>query len=232
MSAIVSGSFVASIGLRLSPPNCQTEADEKAEDHKACDSILDRFWNWTTHDAVSFYTSVLALFTAVLGGSTIGLWAATNRSAGISERALLDLERSFIIPSFVPVQRDAEEWKVQIILSNVGRSYGIVKGLFVQFAEPNKLLPVPPEGGYEARPTDTVLNRDVEWPGLAPFTMPNKQEGQIIFGYILYEDAFGRLWRNHFACEVWSEEKPDRHFYPTIGGLAYNSETLQDRGRT
>ena len=28
------------------------------------------FWNWTTHDAVSFYTSVLAIFTAVLGSVT------------------------------------------------------------------------------------------------------------------------------------------------------------------
>jgi hypothetical protein len=28
---------------------------------------LKRFWDWTTHDAVSFYTFVLAIFTGVLG---------------------------------------------------------------------------------------------------------------------------------------------------------------------
>jgi hypothetical protein len=183
----------------------------------------------SVNDPTAFFTLWVALFTGVLGVSTILLWRATNRSVKISERALHDLERACIVPAFPkPVERDAEEWYVHISLSNVGRSFGIVKGLFVRFAEPGALPAMPPSEGYEERPTDTVLRIGVEnWNGLAPFKMPSKREGQIIYGYIRYEDVFGRIWRNRFACEVWSEEKPGRHYYPTVGGPAYNAETQE-----
>jgi hypothetical protein len=151
----------------------------------------------------------------------------TKQSIQISERALLDLERACIVPAFEPVERDAEEWHVHILLSNVGRSFGIVKGLFAKFAAPGALPIIPPNNGYEGRPTDTVLRGGVEnWGALAAFKAPSKQEGQIIYGYILYEDAFGRMWRNRLACEIWSEERPDRHYYPTTGGLTYNTEEM------
>jgi hypothetical protein len=181
------------------------------------------------NDPAVFFTLWVALFTGVLGVSTILLWRATNRSVKISERALHDLERACIVPAFPkPVERDAEEWYVHISLSNVGRSFGIVKGLFVRFAEPGALPAMPPSEGYEEQPTDMVLRIGVEnWNGLAPFKMPSKREGQIIYGYIRYEDVFGRIWRNRFACEVWSEEKPGRHYYPTVGGPAYNAETQE-----
>jgi hypothetical protein len=55
----------------------------------------------------------------------------------------------------------------------------------------------------------------------------DEQEGQVIYGYIRYEDAFDRLWRNRFAIAVWSDEKLGRHFYQTVGGAAYNAETQE-----
>ena len=102
------------------------------------------------------------------------------------------------------------------------------KESFAQFAEPDALPITPPENGYEKRITDTTLYPDFKnWPGLDPFKMPSKQEGQIIYGYIRYEDIFGRMWRNHFAVDIWSEKKPDGHFYNPVGGPAHHAETLE-----
>lgn len=111
---------------------------------------------------------------------------------------------------------------------NVGRSYGIVHSLSVRFSEPNALPTVPPDDGYEERLTDTVLRANSKkFDGILPFTMPSKIEGQIIYGYVLYEDVFYRMWRNRFAVAVWSYELPGRHFYQTVGGSVYNRETLE-----
>ena len=38
-----------------------------------------QLWEWTTHDPVAFYTSLLAIFTGILGASTVALWLATRR---------------------------------------------------------------------------------------------------------------------------------------------------------
>src|SRR4051794_1366984 len=51
-------------------PQQQQRAEESAH-QRADDTPLERFWNWTTHDPVTFYTFVLALFTSVLGATAI-----------------------------------------------------------------------------------------------------------------------------------------------------------------
>jgi hypothetical protein len=160
--------------------------------------------------------------------STGLLWSANNRSAKISERALTQLERAYVVPEFDPVERAADVWHVQISLSNVGKSFAIIKDLSARFAEPDGLPVVRPESGYEDRATDTVLHVGKHnWNGLAAFEMPTKQEGQIIYGHILYEDIFERLWRNRFAYEVWSEQRPGQDFYVITGGASYNAETQE-----
>ena len=172
-----------------------------------------------------FFTIVLAIFTGRLWFSTEKLWQVT-------ERGLLDLERAHIVPGFPrPVHPSAQKWVVNVALSNAGRTFGIVKGVFAQAVGPGQLPADPPADGYMRRPTDAVLNEgDKDWSGLDPFELPTKDEGQILFGYILYEDIFERLWRNRFAVEVWSFRTPERHHYMTVGGPAYNRETL-DRDR-
>jgi len=52
-------------------PSIASETNQKSH------SLVIRFWRWTTHDAVAFYTSLLAAFTFVLAISTIGLWLVT-----------------------------------------------------------------------------------------------------------------------------------------------------------
>ena len=54
-------------------------------------------WNNWTHDPIAVFTGLLTLFNGLLLASTVGLWLATRKSASISERALIDLERPYIV---------------------------------------------------------------------------------------------------------------------------------------
>ncbi len=88
------------------------------------DNILADAWNWTTQDPVSFYTSLLAIFTAVLGATaivqirylrradetavisanaardaanaTVAAATASDRQAKVAEDALTQLERPYV----------------------------------------------------------------------------------------------------------------------------------------
>jgi hypothetical protein len=169
---------------------------------------------------------LLVVLNLLLVTSTVLLWIANNRSAKISERALTQLERAYIVPDFESVNPGGADWSVRIFLDNVGKTFGIVKGVWVQFAEPGKLPPVRPDSGYVERPTDTLLYAGQQkWGGIEPIKMPTNREGQIIYGHILYEDIFERPWRNRFAYEVWSKPKPGRDSYVFVGEAQYNAET-------
>lgn len=136
---------------------------------------------WLTRDAAGFFTFWLVVVGAVQIGLFVWQLRLIRQSFGDAEQAanaaalaaeaakenaeyaktnLLVLERAYIIPAFVPVEREAETWHVHILLTNVGRSFGTVKGLFAQFAEPDALPITPPENGYEKRITDTTLYPD------------------------------------------------------------------------
>src|SRR4051812_12484650 len=59
--------------------------------------LFDRFWEWTSHDPVAFYTSAVALFTAILALSTIGLWIATNRTLRHSRETAERELRAYVV---------------------------------------------------------------------------------------------------------------------------------------
>jgi hypothetical protein len=91
---------------------------------------LKEFWAWTTHDAVAFYTSVLALFTGVLGVSTVGLWIATNRTLKHAQetaqrqlRAYLTVESGGVV-----LLNNATQINASIIFKNTGQTpaYGVM----------------------------------------------------------------------------------------------------------
>jgi hypothetical protein len=236
---------------QYSGPSAQSQSPEKRTEEKNNSQPNKGLWHWLTHDAGGFFT----LWLVIVAGGQLALFyvqlklirdslidaekaanAATEAAKAAKENAeyaktnLLVLERAYIIPAFVPVEREAETWHVHILLTNVGRSFGTVKGLFAKFAEPNTLPVVPPENGYEKRITDTTLYPDSKnWPGLDPFIMSSKQEGQVIFGYIRYEDIFSRIWRQHFAVDIWSEKKPEGHFYNPVGGPAHHTEIKENQ---
>jgi len=192
--------------------------------------LLNSFLDWIgdTDNLIASSLLIIAVFTIALAVVTRRQAILIKESIRVTERALLDLERAHIAAAFPePVDRNVAEWNVFIALSNVGRSAGVIRGVCFKFAEPDALAVKPPKKGYEERATDTVLRAGESWTGLAPFKLPSKQEGQIFYGYIRYEDAFGRMWRNRFACAIWSEETPGRQFFQPVGGDAYNGESLE-----
>ena len=192
--------------------------------------LLNAFLDWLsdTDDLIALSLVVIAVFTIALTVVTRRQSILIKESIAVTERALLDLERAHIAAALPdPVDRNAAESKVFISLTNVGRSAGIIRGVFFKFAEPDALPVKPPPKGYEERATDTVLRASESWTGLPPFKLPSRQEGQIFYGYVRYEDAFGRMWRNRFAYAVWSEETPSRQVFQPVGGDIYNGESLE-----
>jgi hypothetical protein len=89
-------------------------------------------WNNWTHDPIAVFTGLLTLFNGLLFVSTIGLWLATRKSAGISERALTELERPFVffrkidtdLPNFYGLIFDPLRFTPEFFLSivNYGRT--------------------------------------------------------------------------------------------------------------
>ncbi len=77
----------------------------------------------------------VAIFTAILGVSTIGLWLATKRSAAIAERALTDVERPWVFRDIVTVtvrHRPGvkfNDWMVKLKWRNVGRTPALLVDL-------------------------------------------------------------------------------------------------------
>jgi hypothetical protein len=190
-------------------------------------SIFD--WLSDTDNLTAIAVVVIAIFTIALTLATRRQAMLTRESIRVVERALLDLERATIFPVFnEPVERGARDWYVHVTLTNVGRSPGTIKGVYAKSAPPDALPVKPPKKGFEERGTDTVLRAGESWNGLAPFRLPATQDGQIFYGYVRYEDVFGRAWRRRFAVAVWSEESPDRQFFQPIGGDIYNGDSLED----
>ena len=84
-------------------------------------------WNNWTHDPIAVLTGLLTLFNGLLFVSTIGLWLATRKSAGISERALTELEAPFLAIKInspgIEIRPDAITFGVlQCSIVNYGRT--------------------------------------------------------------------------------------------------------------
>jgi hypothetical protein len=64
-------------------PQHDTESAKKDAQPQARQNPFGAFWRWITHDAITFFTVGLFLFTAALAVSTIGLWRTTSRSVAL-----------------------------------------------------------------------------------------------------------------------------------------------------
>jgi hypothetical protein len=58
--------------------------------------LLSGWWDWTTHDPVAFYTSILSVFTGMLFVSTVGLWLSTRRGIRIQMDDTRILQRAYL----------------------------------------------------------------------------------------------------------------------------------------
>jgi hypothetical protein len=211
MGIAVGGSFVAALQMPLPPSSVARQTTNQIN---AGDSVLSRFWHWTTNDAVSFYTSVLALFTGIVGGSTIGLWLATNRNAKIAERALTEHERPWLFLEGANVRlRDPRtatiiqnNWFISLRFENVGRSPAIVTDCICKIAEMSSLGEFPDySGGFQVGVQRTIsVGETVETDETGPAPTRTNQRGPelVFFGKMVYSELNGKLHNTGFALRV------------------------------
>jgi hypothetical protein len=57
---------------------------------------LSGWWDWTAHDPVAFYTSILTFFTFLLFVSTLALWLSTRRGIRIQTDDTRILQRAYL----------------------------------------------------------------------------------------------------------------------------------------
>jgi hypothetical protein len=86
--------FQSGVATKQYPQQQQTEASA-AEGHEG-KNPFERFWKWTTHDPVAFYTSLLALFTLILGASTVLLWWETRQIRSSAAEDTRTLQRAYV----------------------------------------------------------------------------------------------------------------------------------------
>ena len=101
--------------------NAPQKANEQAAAHTEDDGIPQEFvseslWVRTTSDPVALYTFVLAVFTAVLSVSTIGLWVKTDRLAKGAEESSERQLRAYISIKKARIKNVITGMKPQITL--------------------------------------------------------------------------------------------------------------------
>jgi hypothetical protein len=214
MGFVAGGSFVAALQIPLTSRIHQTNPEQTAKDENAGESVLSRLWHWTTSDALSFYTSVLALFTGVVGCSTIGLWMATNRNAQIAERALREHERPWLFLEGASVRmRDPRtstviqnNWFIKLRFKNVGRSPAVVTDCIFKIAELSGLPAHPKYSGAGQLSVQRTVSvgetAETSEVGPAP-TSKNRQGAELVFfGKLSYSELNGKLHHTGFALRV------------------------------
>jgi hypothetical protein len=88
--------FQAGVATEYAEHIKQQNVEQHSGPIQAEENWLYSFWKWTTHDPVAFYTSALALFTGILGVSTIGLWIVTARGVKNQTSDTQIIQRAYI----------------------------------------------------------------------------------------------------------------------------------------
>lgn len=134
------------VGFGLSQPSEPPEERESPEypDQKpTSNNPLKIFWNWTTNDAVSFYTFVLAIFTGILGTVAIVQIRYLRRADDATQRTLVLTQRpklrirNIVIrqpPNSPAPQLFAEGYpfQCQFFVANIGGTPATVVEAFAQ----------------------------------------------------------------------------------------------------
>ena len=192
-------------------------------------SPLLRFWNWTTHDPVAFYASVVALFTAVLGVSTILLWKATKRSAEIAGRGLSEHERPWLFLQGAAIARRElprqtivpNNFFIRLKWKNVGRSPAVIEECSFKFEDTNKVGIEPDylDAGHLNTNSTVSVGEEFETNAVGPAPSPANADIQyIMFGRLTYREINGRRHHTGFALNI----------SPHIAAFSRYSETAYD----
>jgi hypothetical protein len=248
---------VGVMALHLPPPITEEQyaAAQKAAKEAACSySPLRCFWNWTTHDPVAFFTSVLAVFTGILGVSTIGLWVQTRKAADAAQAAadyIPNVERArlyiLVAGSIDPEIKRAAGYdhpnsgdmnlgamSIAYKFKNFGKTPAFIReiGHRIVLAENN-----PQVVDYISQVPITVahvLGEGDETDGIKADFPPMKVRDAVAIrdaaqtiwlkGYVVFDDAFGKRWEQRF---IWHYSALTEGRFRVYG---YQENSAQDIG--
>jgi hypothetical protein len=232
--AVVIAQAIAITSLAIWPPppitaEQHTHADQTAGTKTEQCSPLCRWWNWTTGEPVSFYTSILAIFTGVLAVSTIGLWTSTKdaarggeRAANIAEQALFADKRAFIAANGLAQYWELDpatglyNWRFRPGLFNSGETPTRNMTMHVECEVRTQSLPpgfdfdtaTSPPGRGIITPKAGIQGGLCPLPGqpaITPQDILDSQANQkfiYIWGWIRYNDVFPRT-PQHITRYCW-----------------------------
>jgi hypothetical protein len=197
---------VVAMAIHLPPPITEEQfaaAQAPAQKHVCQFSPLRCFWNWTTHDPVAFFTFVLAVFTAILSGSTVALWFATRRAAERAEMAVRTVEGAWIFaaPLLQPNVLAAEP-RMQMYVSNHGNTPGLIIQYHMEFSN---TVPTGDVASYrrpidETKTVEIMGPREKNWPLQYEFDWNGVDT--FALGYVTYRDAFGKTKTSRFCYDI------------------------------
>lgn len=176
-------------------------------------AAMEAFWKWTTHDSVSFYTFMLALFTGVLSASTIMLWFATRRTALIAERALTEYERPWLFLQGATVSRRENPGEalvpnnffIKLRWKNVGRAPALVDSCTFVFEDEKKMTPHPDYSKAGQLSTNGTISVDEECETNEIGPSPTAETANITFvmyGRITYTELNGKKHETGYAVHI------------------------------
>jgi hypothetical protein len=195
--------FQAGIATKKNPQQQQAQT-ASAEQHES-KNPFKRLWEWTTHDPVAFYTSVLAIFTGILGASTVALWWSTRRLVRCAEETAQRQLRAYVFAIQGRVRDFAAGEPVKIVINakNTGQTpaYEFHHSMSLAMAPDPPTEPFPElqwEKVYKSAigPGQTLSN-------FAEFPNYKLSEGHMArlkarkaaiwaYGELRYNDAFGK----------------------------------------
>jgi hypothetical protein len=175
--------------------------------------VLNKTWD----DPVAFYTFVLAVFTGILGASTIGLWIVTAKGIRNQARDTEILERAYLSvdPGGTEFYQDRRDRVVaKIIIRNVGHlparnvrfcgeagsQGGQADDFPIKELFPGKIILAP--GAVSMRRVATIFDRQVG-------------NSTYVWGIVTYDDGFGNSRFTRFC-----------HRYPTKASIQQAVELL------
>lgn len=187
---------------------------------------LREFWDWTTRDAVSFYTSVLAIFTAVLGATAIVQLKYLRRAdetarissdaakraadaAGMQASASVEIELPILMIVEIETLPAPRNKFVRIKVRNYGRTPAIIVADCLE-TKLAKTLPTKPLYSVDATfpiLRDTVVETGHDYDFSREIPLTEAEWGQVqrseailwAYGYVDYIDFRKREHRDGFC---------------------------------
>jgi hypothetical protein len=189
-------------------------------------------FSWCKADAWLDAERIIAIFTVILAGSTIGLWISTRKlwlSAKASEVALKTLERPYVVID--PRTNHADVLAhLEVHLVNHGRSLafvGIAQGdFYIQDEPPRQFLPLKKhERGVHWVLPGHGKGKIVQWPSRKTADEIERvragTDKLYFLAVISYRDAAGN-WYDTGACVVYD---PETKGTSAAGGPEHNFMT-------